>query len=75
MEKIKLKQKSRPSALDTPALPVCQEQLTLGNKLESIPFFFFFLLFVSECNKHIYLLMFKLHIGTTVEQFNLIRDY
>ncbi|TKS77326.1 Piezo-type mechanosensitive ion channel component 2 [Collichthys lucidus] len=31
MEKIKSKQKSRPAAADTPALPADQEQVTLGN--------------------------------------------
>lgn len=31
MEKIKSKQKSRPSAVDTPAPPVCPEQETLSN--------------------------------------------
>eukprot|EP00066_Takifugu_rubripes_P026302 XP_011615568.1 PREDICTED: piezo-type mechanosensitive ion channel component 2-like [Takifugu rubripes] len=32
MEKIKSKQKSRPSAVDTPALPVCPEQETLNDE-------------------------------------------
>lgn len=38
MEKIKSKQKSRPSAVDTPALPVCPEQETLSNMLEILKF-------------------------------------
>lgn len=38
MEKIKSKQKSRPSAVDTPALPVCPEQETLSNMLEILNF-------------------------------------